>query len=396
MKRTFTTLILFWTLWTAHAQQFKVVGYVANWINMTNFANNFDFSKVTHINIAFKNPSAAGNLPPMTSDEQYFITKAHQNNVKVFLSIGGGAISSNASWINRYDNLMAPANLTNFVGKLTRYSVNNNLDGLDIDLEGDAIDPDLYGPFIEELHDSLALENKLITCALSQGYGAANVPDYALFFFDWINIMAYDATGPWGGEGHHSTYNFAVSNINYWKNRGLPKSKCVLGLPFYGYGFDAAFSNNGYQYKDIVASYAGADQKDTIGNTIYYNGIPTIEAKTILAMNQGGGVMIWELSQDASGNSSLLKAINETMVLSNQESLLEDSKIQIFPNPAQDNISISTDLRSYTITLSSLEGKILFSGKNTEQLPLQDFPKGIYVISLHAEEGSYYRKITIY
>ena len=43
---------------------------------------------------------------------------------------------------------------------------------------------------------------------------------------------------------------------------------------------------------------------------IYFNGIKTIERKTQFAIKKGlGGVMIWEIGQDASGDSSLLKAI---------------------------------------------------------------------------------------
>jgi GH18 family chitinase len=48
---------------------------------------------------------------------------------------------------------------------------------------------------------------------------------------------------------------------------------------------------------------------------VYYNGIPTIQQKTKYAMGNGGGVMIWELSKDASGDLSLLKAIHDRLIL---------------------------------------------------------------------------------
>jgi chitodextrinase len=57
-------------------------------------------------------------------------------------------------------------------------------------------------------------------------------------------------------------------------------------------------------------------QQDVIGTVcvgcsyITYNGIPTIRNKTKLALQQGSGVMIWELSQDAPGANSLLAAIS--------------------------------------------------------------------------------------
>jgi GH18 family chitinase len=44
-----------------------------------------------------------------------------------------------------------------------------------------------------------------------------------------------------------------------------------------------------------------------------YNGPATIQRKTELAMRLVGGIMIWELSQDARGNDSLLRVIGATV-----------------------------------------------------------------------------------
>jgi len=112
----------------------------------------------------------------------------------------------------------------------------------------------------------------------------------------------------------HSTYAMAQSHIATWQARGLPKSKLVLGLPFYGYGFNGYAAS--YGFSDIVNQFgAAAAQTDLIGTPcascayITYNGIPTIKAKTRLALQQGAGVMIWELSQDGTGANSLLSAV---------------------------------------------------------------------------------------
>lgn len=45
-----------------------------------------------------------------------------------------------------------------------------------------------------------------------------------------------------------------------------------------------------------------------------YNGLPTIRSKTNLALDEAGGIMMWELSGDATGNNSLLSAIHEVTV----------------------------------------------------------------------------------
>ena len=153
----------------------------------------------------------------------------------------------------------------------------------------------------------------MITAALSEGYGGANVPASTFAAYDWINIMAYDATGPWApnNPGQHSPYSMAVNQFNYWTGRGLPASKAIIGLPFYGYGFGAN-ANQGISYANIVAQYPGAENQDQVGNTIYYNGIPTIKQKTTFAIQNAAGVMIWELSQDTRGSipNSLLTQVD--------------------------------------------------------------------------------------
>ena len=69
-----------------------------------------------------------------------------------------------------------------------------------------------------------------------------------------------------------------------------------------------------YPYTAIVADYPGAEHLDQVGKTIWYNGIPTIKAKTSHVVAQGlGGVMIWSLDSDAKGTRPLLSAIDETL-----------------------------------------------------------------------------------
>ena len=58
-------------------------------------------------------------------------------------------------------------------------------------------------------------------------------------------------------------------------------------------------------------------QTDLVGTAcagcsyITYNGKPTIRKKTRLALKEGAGVMIWEMSQDVQGEHSLLKVIDD-------------------------------------------------------------------------------------
>lgn len=290
----------------------KVVGYLANWIDLNAWINRNEFAKLTHINVAFENPNDNGDLSFNTSEDA-LIQAAHAKNVKVFVSIGGGSVSENATERNRYFNLISDAHRADFVNKIAAYLQNHHFDGLDVDLEGPAINAD-YGKFIVDLSAKLKPLGKGLSAALSQGYGGSSVPSYVFSYFDWINIMAYDATGPWdtSNPGQHSSYDFARSNVDYWVGRGLAKNKAVLGVPFYGYGFGAAAGS--YAYSSIVNQYSGAENVDQVGNTIWYNGIPTIKAKVNYALDQQlAGVMIWEISQDVSGSKSLLGAIDSVV-----------------------------------------------------------------------------------
>ncbi|NHN24811.1 carbohydrate-binding protein [Flavobacterium jejuense] len=338
------TFVLFLGILNFSYAQKKVIGYIPNWIDLNTFSNSIQYNKLTHINIAFENPDANGNLS-FQSGNNAIIQAAHANNVKVFVSIGGGAISEGGAIRDNFFNQISAGNRASFVQKLKNYVIAHNFDGLDVDLEGPAINGD-YGSFITDLAASLHANNKQITAALSQGYGGANVPSYTFSSFDWINIMAYDATGPWNpsSPGQHSPYSLAVQQFNYWTGRGLPASKAIIGLPFYGYGFGSS-ANQGISYADIVATYPGSENVDQVANTIYYNGIPTIKQKTTFAIQNAGGVMIWQLAQDAVGPKSLLSAINDVI---NGTQPPQNGVATVYKHCNYDGYAVNLSIGNYT------------------------------------------------
>ncbi|HMJ89657.1 MAG TPA: glycosyl hydrolase family 18 protein [Candidatus Acidoferrum sp.] len=314
--RTFVFLVsLMLAAASVHAQK-KIVAYVPNWIDLNVFAATIDYSKLTHINVAFENPvNADGNISFNRKNEA-LIARAKTNGVKILVSIGGGSASENKALLNRYFDLLSDVKRAGFVDKLAEYVSKHGFDGLDVDIEGPSINKD-YGAFIRDLAKVLKPNGKLLTSALSQGYGGNNVPNSVFEHFDFVNIMAYDGTGTWDPKrpGQHSSFEFAKRNVSYWLDRGLPKSKAVLGVPFYGYGFGDAFRKSSYAYREILAAHSGAEKVDEIGNTIWYNGIATIKAKAAYANEAGlAGAMIWSLDNDVKGERSLLTALHETLV----------------------------------------------------------------------------------
>lgn len=295
--------------------QSRVVAYVPNWVDLSSFAASIDYAKLTHINIAFENPTNDRGDVSFHPKNEALIARARAQRVKVLVSLAGGGVASDAALKQRWFELIGPIRRAAFVAKLADYVVRHRLDGLDVDLEGPAINPD-YGPFIRELAAALKPRGKLLTAALSQGYGGARVPDDVLSLFDFINVMAYDGAGHWAPErpGQHASMELARSSVKYWLQRGVARDRVVLGVPFYGYGFGEAFRKRGYSYAGIVSTYPGAEHADQAGSTIWYNGIPTIRAKAQYVVDEGlGGIMIWSLDYDARDERSLLAAIYATL-----------------------------------------------------------------------------------
>lgn len=284
----------------------RVVGYLPTWINIQYHTQHLDFKKFSHINLAFANPDAEGNLDEQLNDEDLhaFISKAHSEGVTVLISVAGAYAPP------YWHQLVKEENRSAFISKIMDYLRTYRFDGIDVDLEGSDITAD-YGGFVLELSRAVQKEGLLMTAALASWNGS-KIPDQALAAFDFINLMAYDAAGPWNPDepGQHSSMQFARQNLDYWtKTRGVPADQCVLGVPFYGYDFDN--KGKSLRYSNIVTLQENAAYLDQIGQ-IYYNGKPTIAVKTALGLEYGG-IMIWEISQDAPAPHSLLDTIYSTI-----------------------------------------------------------------------------------
>ena len=295
--------------------KFRVVGYFRYEGNLIEQASAISFNKITHLNVAFINPDSNGTFIA-NADLKKVAAMAHRKGVQILASIGGGNPPAYLS------KLINQANQAALIANLVQLTTNNNLDGIDVDLEGSFVDEN-YESFVVNLAAALKAKKKLITAAVATAY-KDRYTDNALAQYDFINVMSYDKTGPWNLNiaGPHSPYNMAVEDLAYWNGiRMIAKGKLSLGVPFYGYGFGANAPAS-LAFKDIITAYPGAEDKDEVvvngGGTVYYNGIPTIKSKTELALDNAGGIMIWQLLQDASGPNSLLGTINRTIKAHNR------------------------------------------------------------------------------
>lgn len=276
---------------------FRVIGYMPSWAGNV---NQVQYSKLTHINYAFLLPTNTGGLQAIENPSklQSLVSTAHANNVKVMISVGG--------WNNGDDGAFESlaANGTyrnNFVTNMINFVNQYGLDGVDIDWEypNAGASANNYIALMTQLSTEMHNRGKLLTGAIV-GTDGASILSSAFALVDFYNLMAYDYN-----DFDHSTYNYATQSINYWRGRGLPASKTVLGVPFYGHP-------TWESYAQLLAR--GANPYADIFGNVGYNGITTIKQKTNLAFDQGSGIMIWELSQDVTGANSLVSAIHEVVV----------------------------------------------------------------------------------
>lgn len=294
-----------------------VIGYIPTWVDMRATIDNTDLDILTHINLSFLNPDASGVFlvdgepfcsDGKTADIKYVVRKAHENGVKVLVSVAGGIIPEcSGDWAL----LIREPNRTTVVNNLKSLVDYYDLDGIDVDIEGALLNTSIeagdYTPFIRELRAVLNPLGKLVTCATAS-YEGGMIPQSSFPYFDYINIMAYDNN--WNTNEHHASYEHAIRDMKMWLDLGCPPEKLVLGVPFYAH--IGTVGTGHATYKDIVAQDPNSAQVDAYKD-FRYNGIPTIQAKTEYAIKHGAGVMIWEISQDAPDSLSLLHAIGKKL-----------------------------------------------------------------------------------
>ena len=289
---------------------FKIVGYLGE--GGFDKIDDLELKRLTHLNLAFANPDKDGKLVfTRNTDIKSVVKKAHDAGLKVFISLAGGGKPDTKIW----NSVLQPENIQAFIKNILDYLNDNNLDGVDVDIEGNLLPyiDNNYTPFVLELRDALHVKGKGITCALGATYLHETVTQESLEAYDFINVMAYDKTGPWNPDnaGPHSPFSFAEEAIEFWVDkRKIPSDRIVLGMPFYGWEFTNPSKSK--TYRQIVRENPENAYVDQV-ESLYFNGISTIIKKTQLAKEKLNGVMFWEITQDTVHELSLLRAVNQTL-----------------------------------------------------------------------------------
>ncbi|WP_432585969.1 glycoside hydrolase family 18 protein [Streptomyces sp. HD1123-B1] len=230
-------------------------------------------------------------------------------------------------------------------------------DGIDIDWEypnacGNSCDTSGRAAFPKLMSALRAKfgQNNLVTAAITadaSSGGKIDAADYAgaAQYVDWYNPMTYDFFGAWAAQGPtapHSpltSYNGIPQQgfntdaaIQKLKGLGVPASKLLLGIGFYGRGWTgvtqstpggtatgAAPGTYEAGIEDYKVLKNSCPATGTVAGTAYarcgnqwwsYDTPATIAGKMTYKQQQGlGGTFFWELSGDTS-NGELIKSIS--------------------------------------------------------------------------------------
>ncbi|WP_037670866.1 glycoside hydrolase family 18 protein [Streptomyces griseus] len=363
----------------------KVVGYFTEWgtydrkYYVKNIETSGSAARLTHINYAFGNvtggkcamgDSYAATERTYTAAEsvdgvadtwdqplrgtfnQLRELKKKHPGLKVLWSFGGWTWSSGFGEAAR--NPAAFARSCYDLVENSKWA--DVFDGIDIDWEypnacGNTCDTSGKAAFrklmaaVRATFGSTGLVTAAITADATSG-GKIDATDYAgaAQYVNWYNPMTYDFFGAWDATGPtapHSPLNsysgipkagyYTSATIAKLKGLGVPASKLLLGIGFYGRGWTGvtrsapggtATGPAAGTYEQGIEDYKVLKSKcpvtGTVAGTAYakcgsdwwsYDAPATIATKMTYKNQQGlGGTFFWELSGDTAGGE-LIKAI---------------------------------------------------------------------------------------
>ncbi|WP_221563040.1 NlpC/P60 family protein [Alkalihalobacillus sp. TS-13] len=158
---------------------------------------------------------------------------AHNNGYKVTPFLGNS--------FNYQLGVKAMENRENLADQVTQSVLENNLDGVVVDIENlSEKERDQHTDFVRLLADQLQPHGKTVDVAVAPAvqdtyYGWYGSYDYGALgnIADTIFIMAYDYSYPGGPEGPVAPYDWMKNSVSYLTTK-IPNEKLVLGVPFYG------------------------------------------------------------------------------------------------------------------------------------------------------------------
>ena len=284
---------------TTGVGSFRVAGYLPDY----RFSSlNFDAIKgLTDLIIFSAEPGPDGSLNTSRLKAcpwESLLRFKTENRIRLILTIGGWERSEHFAKLAK-----SPKDRKAFVDAVVAFALARRLDGIDIDWEHpkDVSEEQAYAALLTDLKDAFKSHGLLLTVTIAAWQ---HLPAGGVAAVDGVQVMAYDH------DKEHSTFDGAVKDVRTLLDAGMPAKKIILGLPFYGRDIK---TRDAETYGAIAARHHPEPTVDQVGN-VYFNGISTITRKVKHAVQTRlGGVMIWEIGQDAIGDNSLLNTILKTI-----------------------------------------------------------------------------------
>jgi len=248
----------------------------------------------------------------------------------------------------------------------------------------------------------------------------------------WFNMMAYDCHGSWTTHAGHNAPLYAPATdvdgsghqgILYLRDqRGIPKEKIHLGIPFYGkecnatrlygpasgwtdleYAAIAPRRNSGWDYFwDNVCKVPYLLNANRTKFVTFDDSASVAGKCEYAGLNGLGGVMIWALGQDVINNTQpLLEAVGRAMgtgtavAMTNPVAAHEFFLYGNYPNPFNPSTTITFELeRALPVKLSiyNLNGEVVeilqeglaSAGRHEMTWRATGYASGVYFFKLEA------------
>lgn len=345
-------------------EHLKIIGYVAGYEDFDPAL--VDAKKLTHINYAFANivdgkPKFELDIDSIKISKLIALKKVNPN-LKVLYSIGGWIWSDKFSHVAAYPEKRKQFAIAS-VALMKKYG----FDGVDLDWEypGQRGEDNAFRPsdkenftlLLAEIRKQLDATGKtdkthyLLTIATGadQAYIDNTGLGKAQEYLDFINVMCYDFYHGWHFQtGHHANLypsdmekfngNSGQEAINRHIKAGVPASKLIMGIPFYGRQWEKVSTARSGLYQTAMSTGAivsywsivekmkskkyvkGYDQSaqasflfsPTDSTFISWETPKEIETKANYIKQNGlGGAMFWEYSLDS--NQELLNTLFKNM-----------------------------------------------------------------------------------
>ena len=343
---------------STYLQAQKIIGYIPQYRSIALMDASIEWEKMTDYYYFGSKPTASGGITlEQPSRFDYVKSKAIANQKNIWLSCGGWGKSSAFITIANSSILSQ-----DFADQALILCNTHQLTGIDIDWEFPSYGQETaFKNFFKILYQTLNPFGYKVSAAA--GGEAAHADKWQADVFNYIddlNIMSYDAGSAYS---NHASLQFMKDAMGLYNAQGCPYEKMLGGVAFY------SRCSGVLMYSDILNGIGSSNKQTTYENDLTggycYNGKNTITDKIDYVMGKGGlGVLIWEVTQDAIGQYSLLNACYEAMdpyrcsaptpVLGNDQSICGLGSLTLNGNvPQQSGVTFTWKKGNQTIISNS-------------------------------------------